>query len=223
MQRQDALYGLDGALERLNRLSVIIRRSSKGSLNRKVKAYAAKHEADTAEFEEKIKTILAFLFPTVNEGLSQQLRKSITYRHSRLLYERGHQTRIQKEREPRQAPTHSLNTTDKAGQPSDVDPGPKVHRTEEHRTSIGQVAGTESKSGRSTLNKQAFNAKNKELSPSNSDAGSAGTASSAAWTGGIEYPRPPKSHPGGGHVECSICLRKYEPKKLKSQRRWQYV
>lgn len=216
---REALYGVEGALTRLERLSLTIRQASKGGLSRKVQTYAKNH--NDSEFDRRIGLVLNWLFDRLDSGLAELLRKSIVYRRYRLLYQRRHRQRVQSERRPQPAPATSLiesKPTLKPALPGSARswPSQKATPLESNEPQVPVAESVlESKSGRSTLDK-GFNARNSQLSPSASEA----SGSSAAWTGGIDYPTAPKATPGIAYVQCPICYERYEASKFLSQRAW---
>ncbi|KAI9686749.1 MAG: hypothetical protein M1822_002808 [Bathelium mastoideum] len=216
---QEAFYGIEGSLKRLQRLSTSIKHSSKGRLHQKVQSYADEHSE--LEFENITRLTLKYMLGDLVQGLADQLCRSIIYRRYRILYQRRHRQRLQSERTLPAAPEttsveqKSVRVTkvpkiDKYQLQQDYEP-PKTGQRE------ADTAGSamESKSGRSTLDKD-FVIKNDRPSPPPSESNS----SSAAWTGEIDYPRLPKTEPGVSKIQCPICYEVYEATKFSSQRAW---
>ena len=220
-EENEILHGVEGSLDRLERLSIMIRQSSKNSESRKVTEF--EKEYDDSEFVLLLSVILNHWFPNTDKGLSECIKKSILYRRYRILYERKHQSRIHEEREPeRTMPLESVAETS----PLEVRPD----TTPEYTVSLSKHPGAPrrllqadvtdiSKSGRSTLNRDIFQAKRDEPSPPASEA----SGSSAAWAGDIDYPEPPKPKLGMSYVECQICLKRYEKTKFNRKRSWRYI
>lgn len=216
---REIIYGVDGALTRLERLSVTIRQASKGGLSRKVETYAKKH--DNGEFDRRIGIILSWLFKELDSGLAEQLRKSIVYRCYRLLYQRRHQQRVQSNRQSQSASATNPIETKSTTNPSPADSGkpqpskrpPQLEPKDSRRS--GPESVVDSKSGRSTL-EEGFDLRTSQSSPPASEV----SGSSAAWTGEIDYPAAPRANPEVVYTQCPICYERYDATKFLGQRAW---
>ncbi|RSL48343.1 hypothetical protein CEP54_012970 [Fusarium duplospermum] len=88
-----AIVGIAGAMDRLNRLAHIIRRSSKPSKVERVLDFARKRQP--GDFGNKILDLIKSKFHSMAESLQVQLASSIVYRRNRLLYQNRCEGKLQ--------------------------------------------------------------------------------------------------------------------------------
>lgn len=85
--KQDAgMYGIVGALDRLNRLATVVRRFLTIREGERVLDFAVKQPSN--DFRRIISSTIQFLYPTSAESLRAQLVDSIVYRRQRILWRR---------------------------------------------------------------------------------------------------------------------------------------
>src|SRR3569833_3335661 len=91
------MYGISGSIDRLHRLAIAIRRPLRTDEVERVETFAEKRDPD--DFDKVIAAIIDFLFGAhAPQPLRDQLTRSILYRRTRLLYQRKHQAKLEKER-----------------------------------------------------------------------------------------------------------------------------
>lgn len=95
-KRDDGImFGITGAIDRLDRLAKVIRHAPRSDEVERVRNFAAKQDAKSeASFSTIISSILRFIFPKAEETLRTQLAESIIYRRHRLLYNRRHSKKL---------------------------------------------------------------------------------------------------------------------------------
>ncbi|EGX43775.1 hypothetical protein AOL_s00215g511 [Orbilia oligospora ATCC 24927] len=94
---QAALDGINGALGRLQRLGVVIKKASAPDLFIRGQNFAEKHSDDYHLFERMslIYTYVRNLYPNIEDSLVRQLSTSISSRRQRLLHLRKHQASVE--------------------------------------------------------------------------------------------------------------------------------
>ncbi|KAF3166453.1 hypothetical protein TWF788_011619 [Orbilia oligospora] len=94
---QAALDGINGALDRLQRLGVVIKKASASDLFIRGQNFAEKHSDDYHLFERMslIYTYVRNLYPDIEDSLVRQLSTSISSRRQRLLHLRKHQASVE--------------------------------------------------------------------------------------------------------------------------------
>jgi hypothetical protein len=216
-----ALYGVQGALVRLQRLSITIKRASTLGESRKVKEFAKRNKNE--EFESRTELLVKWMFKDIPTSLLEQFCKSVIYRYYRLLYEQQHRTRIQTERPSPVQPITESSQGQSSTKSSKSIQGVESHsgkQLPQQNTALERkeplARGAQSIiSGRSTLPPD-MNLMRDEYSPPGSEISS----SSAAWTSKVKYPKPPKPEPGSHFVQCPICFDIYDATKFLSLRSW---
>jgi hypothetical protein len=211
-----ALFGIEGSLKRLEKVSAAILKATEGSLARRVFAYA--EEKLDNEFKEQVSNALKFRFsravPTT-EGdlrfeevmppeLKELLVDSFLHRHYRILYERrmrqGEEPRV-KEVSARRGEQH---TATRLGVPR---AGPQ--RQPEH--DAGVLDQREQETTRSSIEKGPLTIDEgvavKKLAESSVPPRPLAGAPSVSETGDALYPDPPVVPEGQNRVECPICLK----------------
>jgi hypothetical protein len=209
-----AAYGIKGSIDRLHRLAVRIRRSSKDGLPERVRAFAKKLPSDDSE--NIISRILQFKYPNMKTELVNHLTKTIIYRHHRLMYIRRHQGKLAHERDQEtqshsEAPECDLshNTSqpksDMTGLQSDIS-----------KPSLGDGY---SETAPSIMNTEVYNQQDnvKQAKPSTV----AGSVSSS-WVGKITYPAPPANAENSSHVVCQFCFEEFPAAEFEQSQSWRY-
>lgn len=207
---RQAFDGIEGALDRLNRLAVAIRRSSNSNLVSRAKKFTRQRDRDD-DFERLVLTIVKWQFRDISEPLALQLAASVSYRRQRLMYQRNHQRKLQTRRQrhltPELADTVSheqpqllpqlqtlaaqepANRTHSETVPSTIDPVRVWQDYADHETVLSK-----------------------------------GTTVSSRVDKEHPYPNPPKpSDESAPSIECNWCFRPLEPSKLEKPGWWRYV
>jgi hypothetical protein len=96
------MYGIKGAIDRLNRMAAMIRGDPRADEVQVVRRFASKREP--AGFLGVIMALTQYHFPKAPASLHLQLAKSVAYRRDWLLYQRQHSKKLAKPRTPRNVP-----------------------------------------------------------------------------------------------------------------------
>jgi hypothetical protein len=190
-------YGIDGSIERLHRLAVRIRQSSKAGLPERVRAFAEKNPDGP---EQLISKIIKFKYthPSMSEGLLSHLIKTVMYRYQRLMYEKRHQGKLgqDRDRKIKSYPDIRHNT----GKTPNTGTGP--------RSSIGNASVGEpySETAASSMNTKIYNQydyvnQTKRVSIARS--------TSSSEIGKVVYPAPPKNKENASHMVCPFCFTEF--------------
>jgi hypothetical protein len=91
-----AIYGITGAIDRLQRLAMAIRQSPRTNEVERVRNFASKQPPDG--FYNIILARIQYLFPEAERTLQVQLAESIIYRRHRLLWNRRHSKKLRRQR-----------------------------------------------------------------------------------------------------------------------------
>src|SRR3569833_2037448 len=216
------MYGISGSIDRLHRLAIAIRRPLRTDEVERVETFAEKRDPD--DFDKVIAAIIDFLFGAhAPQPLRDQLTRSILYRRNRLLYQRKHQAKLEKER-----PTET--THDFPSVPEEVLGVPRTVPVAE-----AQLEGT-SPNTRKQVHFSAETAASK-TEPSKriyamlplSEVGSSGekelnwdtsTTYSSNPVGKAFYPSPPKVLPDQVDAKCQFCSLLLPASSLANPRWW---
>lgn len=211
---RQAFDGIEGALDRLNRLAVAIRRSSNSSLVSRVKKFTRKRERDD-DFERLVLTIVKWQFSDIYEPLAIQLAASISYRRERLLYQRSHQRKLQTHRQRHLAPT--LSDTVSHEQPQLIS-RQQLPAAQELSNQTEVIAPSE------TVPSNIDPVYVRQDYADNETVVSSGSTVSSLWCNEHPYPNRPKPRDGAPlSIECSWCFRPLDPSKLEKLNWWRYV
>ncbi|KAK6340292.1 hypothetical protein TWF730_002056 [Orbilia blumenaviensis] len=213
-----SLEGIDDAIFRLQRLAVMIRQSSKGSLKTKIESHWL--ENDLGSFPDFISAYIDCKFGSAHQGLRRQLKKSLIYRRQRIEYQRDHQRRLTRKRR------HYIHNQPAADEPESMvtqrsntmptfelrkEPGTRnLHRSKELEI-LSHVL-----SRPSTLDAKKFDDTEQESKQTKEPV----TCSPSVFTGDIkaDYPPIPSPKPGEIHAECPICYQEFES--FKDAKQW---
>ncbi|KAI1125118.1 hypothetical protein F5Y10DRAFT_268459 [Nemania abortiva] len=124
----DALYGITGAIERLERLAMVIRPFPQVDEVDRVRNFASKQKPDG--FYDAILATIEFLFPGAEKTLQVQLTESIVYRRHRLLWNRRNSKVFGRQI----ADTEDRSST---GKQLSLGKGPRVGSTHQQRSLLG--------------------------------------------------------------------------------------
>jgi hypothetical protein len=207
-RRADALAGIEGAIDRLNRLGIAIRRSSNRHLT-------AKNSSDDRYIQQLTRDIVKTLYPSANEDLHDMLGRSMADRYHKIASLQSRNAQLQQRRphqafaglgpvaegveeaeaedKNEQAPGEGWNPPQNQQQPTarllrlpPVSPwGPMVPRSEAstvNREFVRQIMGNASNAGSRKL----------------------GASSSIQINQGV-YPRPPVGPDRPNFVTCPWC------------------
>lgn len=96
MEDDAAMYGITGAVDRLQRIAMTIRESPRTDEVERVRNFASKQQPDG--FPDIMTARMQFLFPDAEPTLRSQLVESIVYRRHRLLWNRRHLKKLGQQR-----------------------------------------------------------------------------------------------------------------------------
>ncbi|KAM0549948.1 hypothetical protein ACHAPJ_009195 [Fusarium lateritium] len=111
VEQDAAMYGIHGAVSRLQRLAMTIREAPKNDEVEEVKRvrnFVSKRNPDG--FSEVMTAMVQFLFPDIEKTFQSQLIDSITYRRHRLLWRRRHSQKLRHERQDKDADQAEVET-----------------------------------------------------------------------------------------------------------------
>jgi hypothetical protein len=91
-----AVYGITGALDRLQRLALAIRSPPSTNEVETVQGFANKQRPDG--FRELMSTMIRYLFPEAEKTLQNQIVETIVYRRNWLLWRRRHNKKLRQSR-----------------------------------------------------------------------------------------------------------------------------
>lgn len=223
---QAAVDAIRETIDRLQRLAIVIRRSSTSSLVSRVRAFALKADpVDLAEFEKISLLFVKGRLHDVGDPLARQLASSITFRRLRLLYGRRHQSKLEARRPARPSPPLP---SEESGRPLDAPsfeklaldlelPGLPTTRDTPH-----SGADNQSRSDPSTLNQSEFR-RNYTTSAGTTDKND-DTSTVTSVAQGYSYPRPPNPPDKEAQsCRCDWCYDEIEVSKLKDVVWWRFV
>ncbi|KAL7961305.1 hypothetical protein V8C34DRAFT_274365 [Trichoderma compactum] len=217
---------VEGAIDRLHRLGVIIRQCSTASLISRVRAFSAKRS--DSSLEEMSFLMIKFLYPMAPLDLQRLLSRSILERHFNIEYRGEHQRRL----EARRKPVSDDDGDHKEDQPRVHNGSQEVLRPVTRKDYVNEAADivrddsekeTEimpSKSGTkpSTLQTQEFQHKVNEKKPL--EALSAVSKTSSVPVGDVNYPKPPKPQGENDFATCYWCFESYPYDKFQNVKWW---
>ncbi|KAL6838094.1 hypothetical protein V8C40DRAFT_231591 [Trichoderma camerunense] len=207
-RREVEFDGIQRSINELDRLAIHIRQSSSSSLDARVKSFASRKPAEVSSFETKAILAVNVLYPEASESLRKYLGKSMTQRHTKLLYWRSHEKKLRTDRrrdeksrdESAQSRRESspLPIKESLPQPSAIDRNPISPKTEPSRVSIGTSAlsGTLASDLGSRFAIPIAEAK----IPSLRRAGASTVLESTA-----KFPSPPQFEDGEVQKPCPLC------------------
>ncbi|CZR58460.1 uncharacterized protein PAC_08352 [Phialocephala subalpina] len=196
-----ATYGIDGSIDRLHRLAVRIRQSSKDGLPERVRTFAKKLPSDDSE--AIIREIIRFKYPQVNEELLTHLTRTVIYRRHRLMYIRRHQGKLAYERDQSSQSILEAAEPDimhSIAQPTSGKTGLQLGIS---KTSIAEGY---SETAPSIMNTDVYNQQDNVKQARHSTA--PGSVSSSL-IGKINYPAPPINKFTSSHATCPFCFEEF--------------
>lgn len=209
--QQKRLQGIEKAIDRLYRLSLIIRQPSRESQNERAGCLTLTDEEGNnidASFAKYASDIISHRFPSAPSFLRRKLAYGIVIRRKRFMYRQRHQRKLS---------ATSFQDNDVKGRKVDVD------KTEKMDSTVRDIRSTELKPmgevlpirGRThsdaTASKTSASAIPKEPLPLKSALEESQSNQSTAFTmmnsmsAAVDIPRPPKPMSGGKEFECPYC------------------
>lgn len=226
--QEKTLSGIERAIDRLFRFSLLIRQPSRSSQNEKADRFIMKDD-DGNEINEAFAgftwQILNHCFPDAPEFLRSKLSNGIVVRRKRFLYRRYHQQNLfglYTWKETMQPNSGILN------QVQETDVTVNAFRTKNEVAPVDTVtpmrlqlrASTQLHTPASALRKQPLPTDTVlEETRSNQTTAFTATPSSSAP---VELPRPPKPAHGSKEIECPYCCLILPIKELRASN-WRYV
>ncbi|RTE80926.1 hypothetical protein BHE90_004564 [Fusarium euwallaceae] len=216
---QAALKAVQEAIDRLQRLAIIIRRSSTVTIASRVKNFALKTDAaENAEFNKLVLIRINAILPGISESLASQLLESISHRRLRLLYQRRHQKKLGRRRPgrsnqtlPREAEGEKLKL-DSPQRPAmpEAGTGESVRQA-----SVYTKSQANSDTAHSSFNLSAFYRYQSRAASTQSD-----NITVTSVTQGCSYPRPPKLQEGARTARCDWCYEEISTSELQTSGWW---
>ncbi|KAG4444052.1 hypothetical protein IFR05_000512 [Cadophora sp. M221] len=213
-----ALYGIVGSIDRLHRLAVRIRTSSKDNqtLEERVTNFAKQLLPDG--FKNAVYHILKYKFPKAEEELIMKLTKSIVFRRHRLMYQRHHYKKLSYDRQPSSAEVTQLPdskpiTTKSEGQQQQSRSKTSLLKEKKDKDKYFDHPGDDQKTERvSSTNPTLFRKDCFDQQGDDKGERPAPTVFSvgSSWVGKIEYPMAPKSEGTSTHAVCQFCFQELQ-------------
>lgn len=201
------VYGIDGAISRLEKLAKTISSASQESLSQRVLTFA-ENERDE-KYEKLVEAVVQYLYPSerVPADLRKILNDSVLFRYYRILYQRRRREKestLDFSSYPGQKMVKDLVTRQNDNQPSTgpapTSPTPQAQTQPSTQQDDKSEADTDAKSAPHSIDLDIFNDKIDQQSERISD-----QASSAPQTGKILYPKAPELSKEHGNAQCPIC------------------
>ncbi len=212
-----ALFGIDGSLKRLQRISDVILQATQDSLTRRISAYAEKYR--DKDFEHHVDRTIQWRFPHIPKSLHRVLVETALHRHYRILYDRDHRDQG--------APTLQLGPKPAATQPSRTkvdakaqDAGKeKQNRDTPEATSrpLDTLTVSEPQSGPLTIDEDMVKAKIEEQSSAPTESR---VRPPVSETGAAFYPPAPAVAEGQKTAKCNLCLKEFPAEEFE-RRQWE--
>lgn len=194
------MYGIIGAITRLNRLAIIIRHSPRLDEMGNVQNFAAKQDPDVeVGFSAFVSKTLRDVFPNSEETLRSQLAESVIYRRHRLLW---NLRRARKLAEARQKENPVKLIIEKPPTFDPKLPQPRESHVQQHRAAWSGEniqSATEHSKGEFAEH-PASSSRDDEL----------GAETAALLLPTARYPDCPKIPAGATHIQCQYCLKHVE-------------
>lgn len=212
------MIGITGSVDRLSRLALIIRASSKPESIERVLKFSRKREPDG--FDDVIFALVKWRFaaPIVAESLRIQLASSIIYRRNRLLYRLRREMNFGADRNSDAVSETTLTEfPGKAGRAAIAD---AMERPQDGQRTQALHLATKAAAAPSTLLRQVQMQSvgdGKKGLRIESDASSVRSNNPFAPA---EYPRAPKVPVGRSDAKCTICSKPQSREILEHEKKW---
>ncbi|KAF3938494.1 hypothetical protein ABW19_dt0205468 [Dactylella cylindrospora] len=207
-----ALAGIQGALDRLHRLGIAIRKASTSDLTSRVQVFTRKNDDDRANFERIALLIVKGLYPNIEGSLANQLAKSISFRRQRLLYQKQHQLKLKARRRPRQRSEQTVGLALPDGilqaeqKPAQIHNERQTRETSSRTRSAAVIDDALTVTHPSIIGTELFRLNIMEFKKP--------AASNPSTVISIDnknpYPLPPKVKHGEKHAQCGWCFKELE-------------
>ncbi|KAF3314503.1 hypothetical protein TWF173_004586 [Orbilia oligospora] len=204
-----AFEGIDGSIDRLQRLNTAIRKFSKDGLIRRVASHSM--GSDLSAFINFVSAYVNCKFQFAEDGLKEQLKKSLVYRRQRLDYQGAHQRRLAAKRQ-------DLKPQEKE---VPLEKSPEIKRVPNSPTAPKLPTTLSHKPSRpSTLDPKKINHMKQEMALNEITAPI--NRAPSIFTGDIraDYPPTPNPKPGESNVKCPICCQELEL--FTSNKQWRH-
>ena len=193
-----AVYGIDGSIDRLQRLAIRIRQSSKDGLPERVRAFAKKLPPNDSE--NIVSEIIEFKYPKANKDLVAHLTKSIIYRRQRLMYARRHQGKLAQERDMHTEPHLAAAEASQLNGARQPRSGIADSRSQKTKPLSSEIY---SETDPSIMNTEVYIQQDNVKQTKSSNVA---RSDSSSWIGEIVYPPPPTIEDGANYAVCPLCL-----------------
>lgn len=229
-----ALDGVRDAIVELNKLGMTIRRSSRSSLETRVKSFAArKLQDEIRKFSPLALGVVETLYPNAATSFHHQLSKYIVDRYAKLFYWESHNKKLGEDRRgagKSNDPISGVGMTEILGsqeQQGDTDlrttAPPFIPGITGGKHAGGNQEGGKgvhlhfdgSETEHSTMMGPVLGKRRSSHSEFQTDA-------SSVLLSGVDYPPPPKVSKDAGEVFCDICGKMIDSRQCENDSRWRY-
>ncbi|KAL1967098.1 hypothetical protein VTN77DRAFT_3622 [Rasamsonia byssochlamydoides] len=217
----EALEAVEASIDRLQRLAIVIRKSSTQSRNLRAKAFVP--EDDEGSFEDFAIQMVKHRYKEANGTLCEQLGASIALRRRRFLYKWKHQQKLAYRRQSQVPETIRQPPSTTGSQTASELPRvpPPFFIFKRHRFSqlkMSQLAQPPSETNAWTLDSKIFrNVLRDHKLPS-----SMVSTGTSIQDNALEYPRAPAFKPGQKECICPYCSELLPTTKLNNGRWWRH-
>lgn len=219
---------IEGSVDRLHRLGVIIRQSSTASLISRVRAFSAKKSDSSLENTSYL--VIKHLYAGAPLSLQRLLGQSILERHYNIQYRREHQRRLStrplavlcKRNGQTQVENNRLELRDTFTRKGPDDNAPNgIYNNFLIQTDQGVVSQSSSKPSTFHTDEFYHRLEARKQSPALSTV----STTPLVHTGDISYPQPPKPLGGGNSswATCQWCFESYPYNKFQDKSWWRYA
>lgn len=219
---QATLGSIGGALDRLQRLAVAIRRASTNDLASRVQSFRQNYSDDDRSFEEAALEAIKKEIPSISESLANQLASSVAFRTLRLRYQQRHHRKLSNRRQVERKPPPTQAQKDaqvvrfqplaEASKPY-VPPPVEFELT--HQTESSDVL--------STTTYSHLDARKLQQDLSDTQSYSSGPSIKSLSGGKYVYPRQPKAAEGAETCACTWCFEELKVSQLEIGGWWRFV
>jgi hypothetical protein len=227
-ENDGAMTGITGSIDRLSRLALIVRASSKPEKVEQVLRYSRKRNTDG--FDDVIFALVKWRFvaedgtPTMAESLQVQLASSIIYRRNRLMYEFRHETKFGADRNDETLSETTLtelpDSARRAAQTSITDPRQTSQLTQPQHFSNREAAAI-TPAAPSLLRQALLHGKAQGSKGRDAD-GDVSSVRSVNPFIAAEYPKAPVVPVGHSDAMCTLCNKPQKRAVLANDKDWRY-
>ncbi|KAF6816890.1 hypothetical protein CMUS01_12193 [Colletotrichum musicola] len=204
---QGPFFGISGALERLNRLSLLISKTSQRSHPARVDAFAKRRKTNFEKFEEITNLIISSKYREISDSLRKQLTKSIVYRRHRIMYQRSQELKYQQERvQPKAAAVVVAKATGSRPEPKTWTKATELPRKSQAQSDL---------TGQTPFDHSEYK-RQKEATQQSSAASTASVGDTD-----VKYPRAPRPEdPSARYTQCPYCSKNIERSVFMNRQKW---